>query len=93
MIYLGINKERGMNIIDNDRHKSSSKESNDNESDFEFYGGLVWKQSEYTSEYHYCYMPEDRTINGGGREDQLGQLRVIRDKCINLYKRYASKGQ
>ncbi len=42
------------------------KEINDgSEPVFEFYGGMVWKQIEYTSQYHHCNVPEEVADNEG----------------------------
>ena len=80
-----------MNVIDEGKKKGSSKDVNDNETGFEFYGGLVYKQNENKSLYHYQNTSGARVTGGGVMDGQLDQLRLIRDKCINLYKKYTSK--
>ena len=56
---MSINKECQQNC--------SSNASKDNESDFQFYGGMIWKQTEYSSLYHYRYMQKDVTPDEGNQ--------------------------
>jgi hypothetical protein len=48
-----------MSVIKEGQHNGSSKDLKNNESDFQFYGGMVWKQIEYSSSYQYCYIPNE----------------------------------
>ena len=56
--------------------------------DLEFYGGMKYKQNENKSLYHYGNTSGITIVVEDSQKDQWPQLRVIRDKCINLYKNY-----
>ena len=56
-----------MSVIKEGQHTGSSKDIKKNESDFQFYGGMVWKQIEYSSLYQYCYTPGESVHEEGNQ--------------------------
>ncbi len=56
-----------MGVIKEGQHNGSSNELKNNESDFQFYGGMIWKQIEYSSLYQYCYMPGEAAFEDGSQ--------------------------
>jgi hypothetical protein len=56
-----------MGVIKEGQENGSSKALKNNESDFQFYGGMIWKQIEYSSLYQYCYMPEKAVLEQGSQ--------------------------
>jgi hypothetical protein len=56
-----------MSVIKEGQSNGSSKDVKNNESDFQFYGGMIWKQIEYSSLYQYCYMPEEAALEEGSQ--------------------------
>ena len=56
-----------MGVIKEVLTNESSKVLKNNESDFRFYGGMVWKQIEYSSLYQYCYMPGAAALEEGSQ--------------------------
>ena len=80
-------------IFEEDQLKDSVGGLKDNESASQFYGGMKYKQNENKSLYHYGNTSGATIVVKGGQKDQWAQLRLIRDKCINLYKKYTNKEQ
>lgn len=74
-----------MNVIEEGQAEGSSENFKDSESVSEFYGGIVYKQNENRSEYHFG------NSSGSVEADDWNHVRLIRDKCINLYRKYTSK--
>ena len=56
-----------MSVIKEGQHTGSSNGLKNNESDFQFYGGMIWKQIEYSSLYQYCYMPGEAAREEGSQ--------------------------
>jgi hypothetical protein len=56
-----------MSVIKEGQINGSSEGIKNNESDFQFYGGMVWKQIEYSSLYQYCYMPGAAALEEGSQ--------------------------
>ena len=56
-----------MGVIKEGQSNGSSEEIKNNESDFQFYGGMIWKQIEYSSLYQYCYMPGEVALEEGSQ--------------------------
>jgi len=56
-----------MSVIIEGNQNGSSEGLKNNESDFQFYGGIVWKQIEYSSLYHYCYIPKEAVLEEGSQ--------------------------
>jgi hypothetical protein len=56
-----------MSVIEEGQSNGSSKDVKNNESDFQFYGGMIWKQIEYSSLYQYCYMPGEAVLEEGSQ--------------------------
>lgn len=80
-------------IIGEDQLKDTIGEFKDKDPDVEFYGGMIYKQNENKSLYHYGNTSGVTIVIEGGQGDQWPQVRLIRDKCINLYKKYTNKFQ
>ena len=74
-----------MNVIEEGQVEGSSEGFEDNESIFEFYGGMIFKQNENKSLYHYG------NTSNADEVQHWGQVRLIRDKYIYLYKKYTNK--
>ena len=80
-------------ILEEDQHKDSVDGLKDNESASQFYGGMKYRQNENNSLYHYG-KPSGSVVVSKSREiDHWEQVRLIRDKCINLYKKCTNKEQ
>ena len=73
-------------IFEEDQLKDSVDGLKDNDSASQFYGGMKYKQNENNSLYHYGN-------TSSAIVDHWGQVRLIRDKCINLFKKYTNKEQ
>jgi len=74
-------------ILEKDQLKDTVDGFKDKESDAEFYGGMVYKQNENNSLYHYG------NTSSAVQADHWEQVRLVRDKCINLFKKYTNKIQ
>ena len=74
-------------IIEEDQLNDNVDEFKDGESGSQFYGGMIYKQNENNSLYHYG------NTSSAVQADHWGQVRLIRDKCINLVKKYTRKFQ
>ena len=74
-------------ITEEDQRKDSVDSLKDDELDPQFYGGMVYKQNENSSLYHYG------NTSNAIQVGYWGQARLIRDKCINLFKKYTNKIQ
>jgi hypothetical protein len=56
-----------MGVIKEGQQNGSSNELKNNESNFQFYGGMIWKQIEYSSLYQYCYIPGEAVLEEGSQ--------------------------
>ena len=74
-------------ILEKDQLKDTVDGFKDKEPAADFYGGMVYKQNENNSLYHYGNTSSSIDV------DHWGQVRLIRDKCINLFKKYTNKEQ
>ena len=80
-------------ILEEDKLKDSVDSLKDSKSASKFYGGMKYKQNENKSLYHYGNTSGSTVVVEGRRDDHWDQLRLIRNKCIDLYKKYTSKKQ
>lgn len=80
-------------ITGEDQLKNNVDGLKGSESTSQFYGGMKYKQNENKSLYHFGNTTEATVADGSEQEGQWPKLRLIRDKCINLYKKYTYKGQ
>lgn len=74
-------------IFEEDQLKDSVDGLKDNDSASQFYGGMKYKQNENNSLYHYG------NTSSAVQVDHWGQVRLVRDKCIHLFKKYTNKTQ
>ena len=74
-----------MSVIKEGQQNGSSSELKNNESDFQFYGGIIWKQIEYTSLYQYCYMPGDAEQDEGSQYYLVGEETENRVEVKSIY--------
>ena len=72
-------------IFEEDQLKDSVDSLKDNDSASQFYGGMKYKQNKNDSLYHYG------NTSSAAQVDHWGQVRLIREKCINLVKKYTNK--
>ena len=72
-------------ILEKDQLKDTVDGFKDIEPISEFYGGIIYKQNENNSLYHYG------NTSSVSEADHWDKVRLIRDKCINLVKKYTDK--
>ena len=74
-----------MSVIKAGQPNAFSGDLKNNESDFQFYGGMVWKQIEYSSLYHYCYIPEEAVLEEGSQYYLVDEESNDRVEVTNTY--------
>jgi hypothetical protein len=80
-------------IFEEDQLKDSVDNLKDNDSASQFYGGMKYKQNKNDSLYHYGNTSSADVVRKGRESDHWEQVRLMRDKCINLFKKYTNKEQ